>query len=140
MSSFRLSARHLAAMVDGFIGSAVGACPQTMLNPHTGERFSVARREILETLEATNIDSLHARYPGQLSASVLYTEFPEVSPMELKQLGGVVGLYKAIDCYEYQSCEHSGWLASNARVFCANMRARLARDLPGYDDAPTWGI
>ena len=46
---------------------------------------------------------------------------------------------KAIDCYEYQSCEHAGWPRSEARALCAALRHRLIGELPGYDAAP-WGI
>lgn len=46
---------------------------------------------------------------------------------------------KAIDCYEYQSCEHPEWRASKARKFCDDLRGVCICALPGYDQAP-WGI
>lgn len=46
---------------------------------------------------------------------------------------------KAIDCYEYQSCEHPAWESSMAYAFCDSLRRALVRDLPGYEDAP-WEI
>jgi hypothetical protein len=42
---------------------------------------------------------------------------------------------KAIDCYEYQSCEHPGWNDSEARRFCGVLRRRYSAMMPGYDDA-----
>ena len=51
----------------------------------------------------------------------------------------IVTLLKAIDCYEYQSCEHPGWRKSEAFALCQALRDRLVHELPGYDDAP-WGI
>lgn len=51
----------------------------------------------------------------------------------------VVELLKALDCYEYQACEHNGWKGSRAATFCADLRTALIKCLPGYDDAP-WGI
>jgi hypothetical protein len=46
---------------------------------------------------------------------------------------------KAIDCYEYQSCEHPGWKESAARSFCQSLRKSLISTLPGYDEA-AWEI
>ena len=43
---------------------------------------------------------------------------------------------KLIDCYEYQSCEHPGWLESEAYRFCQALHANLIRRLPGYEEAP----
>jgi hypothetical protein len=43
---------------------------------------------------------------------------------------------KAIDCYEYQSCEHPGWRASGARAFCERLRSLLVCGMAGYEAAP----
>ena len=46
---------------------------------------------------------------------------------------------KAINGYEYQSCEHPGWRTSAVRALCDELRARLIARVPGYDAAPwTW--
>jgi len=47
---------------------------------------------------------------------------------------------KACDGYEYQSCEHEGWAASDARAFCDALRGRMIASLPGYQDAATWEV
>lgn len=47
---------------------------------------------------------------------------------------------KAIACLQYQSCEHPGWLDSEARVFCQALRAVTIAALPGYHQAPGWPI
>lgn len=48
---------------------------------------------------------------------------------------------KQLDCYEYQSCEHPGWEASEARAWCDALRQwtwdRIT--IPGYEAAP-WGV
>lgn len=46
---------------------------------------------------------------------------------------------KAIDCYEYQSCEHPEWHGSEARRLCDALRQRLIGALTGYDEAP-WEV
>ena len=46
---------------------------------------------------------------------------------------------KALDCYEYQSCEHPGWRTSEAFQFIDALRRKLICTLPGYEDA-AWEI
>ena len=46
---------------------------------------------------------------------------------------------KAISCYEYQSCEHSGWEESEAHDFCRALRHAAINALPGYEEA-VWEI
>ena len=50
-----------------------------------------------------------------------------------------VVLLKQLDCYEYQTCEHQGWLDSRARQLCSALRSAAIHSLPGYKAAP-WGI
>jgi len=50
-----------------------------------------------------------------------------------------VVILKAIDCYEYQTCEHPEWEQSEAHAFCQALRKRMISMLPGYEDAP-WGL
>ena len=50
----------------------------------------------------------------------------------------VAQLFKSIDCYEYQSCEHPEWVHSSAKVFIEFLRIRATRMLPSYASAQ-WG-
>lgn len=50
-----------------------------------------------------------------------------------------VQILKAIDCYEYQSCEHPDWETSEAKVFCDALRGLMIGRLDGYADAQ-WEI
>lgn len=50
-----------------------------------------------------------------------------------------VAILKAINCYEYQSCEHPEWETSEAQAFCAALTGAMVRSLPGYDEAE-WEI
>ena len=43
-----------------------------------------------------------------------------------------VKILAAINCYEYQACEHPEWKTSEARDFCEALRDRMIRMLPGY--------
>lgn len=51
-----------------------------------------------------------------------------------------VQMLMALDSYEYQSCEHPEWEASEAHQFCQRLRSALIGALPGYDEAGTWTI
>ena len=44
-------------------------------------------------------------------------------------------VFRALSEYEYQSCEHPEWPASEAFTFCRMLRAEACRRLPGYDTA-----
>ena len=46
-----------------------------------------------------------------------------------------VQVLKALDCFEYQACEHPEWEESEAKAFCDALRGTTINDLPGYDVA-----
>lgn len=46
---------------------------------------------------------------------------------------------KAIDCYDYQSCETADWSQTSAAAFCGALRDKIGTRLSDYADAP-WGI
>jgi hypothetical protein len=50
-----------------------------------------------------------------------------------------VAALKAIQCYEYQSCEHPGWDTSEAKTFCSYLIEHLIQKLPGYAEA-AWSV
>ena len=50
-----------------------------------------------------------------------------------------VQVLKAIECLEYQSCEHPGWKTSEARTFLKSLEAKAISQLQGYDEAD-WDI
>jgi len=60
--------------------------------------------------------------------------YQQPSICDTRLLAGVA-LLKAIDGYEYQSCERDDWKESEAYAFCDALRCRTIYDLPGYDTA-----
>jgi hypothetical protein len=71
-----------------------------------------------------------------------YNEEEWEQPYLFRRLPGVpnpVAVLKALDGFEYQSCEHPGWETSEAHSFCASLRKTAIRRLKGYDDAP-WEV
>ena len=107
--------------------------------------------ELGKMLWEENHNSVNSHYTEQQAVPPYTFEPP---PETVKNNGKVqpvspVVLIKAINCYEYQSCEHEGWEVSKAHEFCKDLKKSLfpnkvmteeqLRELPGYDDAP-WGI
>ena len=54
-----------------------------------------------------------------------------------------IELYKLVQCYDYQSCEHPTYEKSKAKAMISKMESRLASiiigNLPAYDEAK-WSI
>ncbi len=79
---------------------------------------------------------------NQKSLGARYHDNDPLPPYEFTPFEGSIDpvvVLKQIDCYEYQSCEHDGWISSKAREFCTELRDTMIGQLPGYDEAP-WGI
>lgn len=71
-----------------------------------------------------------------------YAEEEWEQPYQFKELRGVpspVAVLKALDGYEYQSCEHEEWEDSESYRFCHALRKLAIKKLTGYDDMP-WEI
>ncbi len=98
--------------------------------------------ELGDMLVKENLSSIHSRYPDTLTD-------PAGTPGPIKQYWlqpyefrtpkrkmSVVEALKALDCYEYQSCEHEEWEKSEARQFCDTLRHSLIGCLDGYNQAP----
>jgi len=78
---------------------------------------------------------------NQRSVNHRYDEDELEEPYLFARVRGVSSVWalKAIDCYEYQACEHAGWDDSEARRFCVALRDWVIDLLPGYMEAP-WGL
>lgn len=89
----------------------------------------------------SNIESVSYRYgnspveqlPGPKGEAYVYTHKrsgKHVNP---------IAVLKAIQSYQYQSCEHPGWATCNAKRFTDALRMLAIRNLPGYDEA-SWEL
>jgi hypothetical protein len=148
MSAWIVSTRHIDVLVQAATRPDAYGPLRYSYEPHApedGTRVSVVCTQtdaLGRMLLAENIASVAFRYPDDTfdelpgptkktaPAAYRYTD-PGTFP--------IVDELKAIDCYEYQSCEHPQWERSEARAFCQALRHRLVMRLPGYDEAP-WGI
>lgn len=76
------------------------------------ERHGAEHAEYLEALEAYAYEPLYAK---------------------------CAAVAKIARCYDYQSCEHPGWEASEAKRLVDELMGVFHETLPGYDAMP-WGI
>lgn len=92
-------------------------------------------------LLATNIASVLARYPYDTLESAP-GPCNKTAPIDYRYKWSshypmqAVTILKALDCYEYQSCEVENYESSPAAAFCQQLRKAAIHALPGYDDAP----
>lgn len=122
MSAFIVSKRHIDALVTALIQDGAPASEAD---------------EIGHILWHENHRSVNARY-SEDTRTPLY----RYKPLALSR----IAVLKAIDCYEYQSCEHSGWDDSTARALMLKLSTALEnyytgnpRETKEYEDA-AWGI
>jgi len=132
MSAMQLPTMHMATLVDAAILHRI----ETFY--HAGTLYRInhdTRTELIKMLTRENDLSIGARYA---SAEMRDPRIPRHPSKALNLSPG--GIVKAVNSYQYQSCEHDGWANSQARTFCQALVAAMARKLPGYDDADTWVI
>lgn len=160
MSAFMVGKEHIDALVTAALAIGQEGPLRWFAHPLTDEESALAHQvgapwgaegpEIARRLsryataeEADRIGQMVTR-ENRLSVNHRYNEsevediYAYDGPAQVRSVDPVV-ILKAIDCYEYQSCEHPGWEASEAFAFCQALRRRMIRRLPGYDDAP-WEI
>ena len=50
----------------------------------------------------------------------------------------IAQVFKSIQCYEYQSCEHEGWEDSPAQKFCNDLRSAWGMKMFEYREGRVW--
>jgi hypothetical protein len=149
MSAFIVSTAHIDTMLTVAIqltrrpGSSGVYCRQIAgyIDPMNASEYG-------QILHDANVKSVNYRY--QDSAHISRQTEDEYT---YKRRGGcdvlhdildtrirnIAQAFKAVQCYEYQSCEHPDWETSDAKWFCESLRGELMRALPGYE-AADWEI
>ena len=89
-----------------------------------------SRAAVGQMLLDENAASVNYRYDIDDAAAVYVYRQPRHTDWSLPEL------LNALRGYEYQSCEHPGWDASQAKAFCDALQQRLVCMLPGYNDGP----
>ncbi|HEX3735217.1 MAG TPA: hypothetical protein VHU86_08685 [Solirubrobacterales bacterium] len=146
MSAFVVDPTHIDVMLSVALhgpSDAAGSRHEwfTPYLESTGARLSsVACSPLGAALLAECIASVSYRYPDdtfeRLPGPV---PVPRPEQYEFTDFGSCMTIAeacKAIDCYEYQSCEHPDWKESVACGFCGQLRQILTTRLPGAFEAP----
>lgn len=99
------------------------------------------RRMVYLRLARENARSVGFRYRAGCEPvpCPLGERFPLVM---LRTVADIAQAVKAIDCYEYQACEHPEWEASEVRRWLVALRREVLRRMPGFADAyesAAWG-
>lgn len=145
MSAFEVSKTHIDALVSAALFIGDGGRGLTWYWDYgpdgtplrSGEINCENAREVGAMLWAENAASVAWLYHGSEKAATPLGEIYEPSWLPLPY--SAVAVLKAIDCYEWQSCEHPGWHGSEAEAFCRYLRDRYISKLPGYDEA-AWAV
>lgn len=146
MSAFVVSKEHIDAIVAAAMpsGPEEGCC---WYHGGNGKHADYTNAdEIGQMLWDECVRSVSHRYPDneRLPGAYLDDDTPEWSEpyvfpfFKVPKLEPVAAL-KAIQCYEYQSCEHPGWEPSEAKTFCSCLTEHLIYKLPGYAEA-AWSV
>ncbi len=135
MSAYVVSKTHIDAMVTAGIRLRRPDRPLSWWVASDGKRNTLdylTAERVGAMLWAENVASFNHRYSEE--------EWEEVYQFEL--LPGTpdpVAVLKAVQCYEYQSCEHGEWRDSEAKAFCEALTHAAIKALRGYD-AAAWEI
>ena len=140
MSAFLVGKPHIDHLVRVAIDGPAGRHPNWRIYWFTDDGVQQAPDDPNLTgrlLWIENHKSIAARYPGNTDCPI--TEIEAYVYARPRDRLSTVAALKALDCYEYQSCEHPEWPTSAAFSLCYALRKRLISALPGYDDA-AWEI
>lgn len=160
MSAFQVGSAHLAYLVGVFRYADAHRDAPTFRTGTNPGRGIVGRQDILgstwwdlhpndpagarvmfDRLAEANAYSVGYRYGGEKPPPV---PFPGAAPgITCDNVARVAAAMKALDCYEYQSCEPPTWRESEEYAWCRDLRRWLLHKIPGfasaYNAAP-WSI
>jgi hypothetical protein len=99
--------------------------------------------EAANMLWRENIRSVSSRYPHESSATLPgpRDERYVITPGDFEGFAShpaLAQVFKACDCYAYQTCETEDWETTEAMAFINALRSHAWHSLPGYE-AAAWG-
>lgn len=140
MSAFVVDKKHIDVLVRAAISKSYH---DELRYYHEGTWREVNHEradEVGQMLWDANVRSVSYRYPhDSLESLPGRVDSPWLKPYSYDFQAPVVTaveVLKAIACFDYQSCEHPDWEASEAYSFCEGLRHHAINSLPGYDAAP----
>lgn len=145
MSAYMVDTGHIDALINAGLGlGQPGSNLRWFTRPVRSDEGMDVYREVVRELTPETAGRVGAMLLTENRRSVDY-RYDEEELEEVYEFHHYVGHFdpvavlKAIDCYEYQACEHPDWPESEAHSFCDSLRKRAIHALPGYDNAP-WGV
>ena len=160
MSAYNVSDLHLARLVS-VLATLTNYAPDspsiiTRENPGkkvgAGDAFGVPFWRLYPSDQDDAVTVFrHLARENRCSVAYRYREEEEPMPEApatwpkigtLRDIASIAAAIKAIDCYEYQACEHPGWAASEVAGWLAMARSQLVRRVPGFAaayEASPWG-
>ena len=118
--------------VDAAMRRRIPQYARTGSEDRTGAMLIAANLEGIEYAWSGLFDGGALRSAGEVYWDKPYAfRFVDPVPTALQGL-------KLIEGYEYQASSHLDWPGTEAQSFCEALRARLVRELDGYDTAE-WG-
>jgi len=131
MSAFIVDKEHILYLVEA------ASQYNTYFQTKSGNRMRnlSSQVEVANLLWKENVLSVNSRYDEKSDVSEITSKdfrvvrWNSFSPVQV---------IKAVKCYEYQSCEHDGWVDSKSKVFCEALKDDAINELEGYEKAE-WG-
>ena len=148
MSAYLVEKKHILYLLAAATSNSIDRYGMSWYHNNTSHKLewcdSERAAEVGNMLWRENMQSLSARYPKESSATLPGCEVGEevITPDDVNRSNwstiDPVQVLKAIDCLNYQSCEHESWEASESFAFLRSLKSRAIHALPGYDGAE-WG-
>jgi hypothetical protein len=133
MSAYLVSADDINVIVTAYRDLVTATAP---ISAPILDWTAMGRRLWLENLASVAYRyNMPARHADEYAAYLLDVSGYEFAEFKAKP----EAIAKIARCYRYQSCEHDGWEASNAKTIVDIVEERYGEDLPGYGAMP-WGI
>ena len=150
MSAYLVGNEHIQVLIDAGLHDMARNPLTWYVNHVRYELNETTADRVGQVLSAENLKSVTYRYPGNANQDPVPVFKTRLFSLRIKTRDALalllvkrlepVFVLKAIDCYEYQSCEHDGWETSEAKAFCVALRSKMIMDLPGYDKARAWPV
>ena len=140
MSAFVVGSAHVRAMLRAAMayGHDRGRFRWSYGPGEDGELRLDNANQVGQMLMDECVASVAHRYSDDTTAE-LPGSMDNLDPFQYPLTGHLptpVEAIKLVHCYEYQSCEHEAWEASDAHRFTTALHDTLESALPGYDAAP----
>jgi hypothetical protein len=139
MSAFLVTHEHIHTLLwAGLQHPRLGTLRWHFGNPRSEGELQPETADIVGQMlldeNATGVNHLYNTTNPVQTYGETYTYRPPVH-----RTWSIPELLNALDCYEYQACEHPNWSGSQAQAFVEALRHKLISELPGYRTGP-WTI